>query len=301
MSAMSEMIRAEFQANDEARDAGLTVPDSIECFRDIVYGTDAKWQSLDVYRPKAAGAKENKLPVIVSVHGGGWVYGDKECYQFYCMDLAKRGFAVVNFSYRLAPEYKFPAPMEDTNLVMEWVMTNADAYGLDTDQLFAVGDSAGAHLLGLYACVVTNAAYAKKYDFAVPEGLALKGIALNCGQYEVRLDATADERMRELMREYLPGGGTPEEQRLTSVNRHITESFPPTFFMTAPKDFLLPQAQVLQLALVVAQVDFTYRFYCDPKSSLGHVFHLDIRSEWAAKCNDDECNFFKGLQGSAKV
>ena len=63
-----------------------------------------KWQKLDVYRQKDA---TGKLPVIVSVHGGGWVYGDKERYQFYCMDLAERGFAVVNFSYRLAPEYKF--------------------------------------------------------------------------------------------------------------------------------------------------------------------------------------------------
>ena len=293
MSELTDKIRAEFLENDEVRDAGLTVPEEIECFRDIVYGTDEKWQSLDVYRPKALGGKENKIPVIVSVHGGGWVYGDKERYQFYCMDLAKRGFAVVNFSYRLAPEHKFPDPLIDMNLVMEWVAANADAYGLDLANLFAVGDSAGAHLLGLYACMMTNEAYALKFDFTVPKELSFKAIALNCGQYEVRLDATTDETMRGLMQEFLPEQGTPREQRLTSVNRHITESFPPTFFMTAPKDFLLPQAQVLQMALVLAQVNFTYRFYCDPKSSLGHVFHLDVRSEWAAKCNDDECDFFK--------
>ena len=295
MSELSERVCEEFGASDAVRDEGLTEPQEIAAWKDIVYGTDEKWQSLDVYRPKDAGAKENKLPVIVSVHGGGWVYGDKELYRFYCMDLAKRGFAVVNFSYRLAPEHKFPASLEDTNLVMEWVMANADAYGMDTDRLFAVGDSAGAHLLGLYACVATNAAYAKKFDFTVPEGLAFRAIALNCGQYEIRLDATTDETMRGLIQELLPEGGTPDEQRLTSVNRHITETFPPTFFMTAPKDFLLPQAQVLQLALVIAKVDFTYRFYCDPKSSLGHVFHLDMKSEWAAKCNDDECNYFKSF------
>lgn len=55
------------------------------------------------------------IPVIVSVHGGGWGYGDKERYQYYCMSLAQQGFAVVNFSYRLASKYKFPAPLEDTN------------------------------------------------------------------------------------------------------------------------------------------------------------------------------------------
>ena len=55
---------------------------------------------LDVYRPKLN--IKGKLPVIMSVHGGGWVYGDKDVYQWYCMNLAQRGFAVVNYSYRLA-------------------------------------------------------------------------------------------------------------------------------------------------------------------------------------------------------
>ena len=53
----------------------------------------------------------------------------------------------------------------------------------DTERIF-VGDSAGAHLLGLYAAICTNPAYAAKYDFAVPEGFALTAIALNCGVYQ---------------------------------------------------------------------------------------------------------------------
>ena len=104
MSQASDMVRTEFKKGDDIRDAGLTTPEDIIRYDDIVYGEDPKWQSLDVYRPKSAEGK--KLPVIVSVHGGGWVYGDKERYQFYCMNLAQRGFAVVNYTYRLAPEYK---------------------------------------------------------------------------------------------------------------------------------------------------------------------------------------------------
>ena len=114
MVRISDIIRAEFAEEDNKRDAGLKTPENIVRYDDIIYGTESKWQKLDVYCQKDA---TGKLPVIVSVHGGGWVYGDKERYQFYCMDLAERGFAVVNFSYRLAPEYKFPASLEDTNSV----------------------------------------------------------------------------------------------------------------------------------------------------------------------------------------
>ena len=52
--------------------------------------------------------------MIVNIHGGGYFYGDKELYRFYCMHLAEYGFAVINYNYRLSPENKFPAPLEDT-------------------------------------------------------------------------------------------------------------------------------------------------------------------------------------------
>ena len=87
--------------DDAKRDEGLTTPDCIERFDNIRYGEHER-NILDVYRPKD---QKGKLPLIVSIHGGGWVYGSKEINQFYCMSLAERGFAVVNFSYRLAPEF----------------------------------------------------------------------------------------------------------------------------------------------------------------------------------------------------
>ena len=158
----SAIVRKTFAVGDMIRDAGLTTSDDIQRFDNIVYGEDKVWQSLDVYRPKAINIEE-KLAVIVSVHGGGWVYGDKKTYQFYCMSLAQRGFAVVNFSYRLAPKSKFPASIIDTNLVFGWILDHAEEYGFDTENVFAVGDSAGAHMLGLYTNLCTNPKYAKVY------------------------------------------------------------------------------------------------------------------------------------------
>lgn len=285
----SEMIRKMFRAADDKRDADLTTPKEVKRFDDILYGTDEEWQRLDVYRPKNI---EGDLPVIVSVHGGGWVYGDKERYQFYCMDLAKRGFAVVNFTYRLAPEFKFPAPLEDTNLVFTWVLEHAKEYGFDLEHVFAVGDSAGGHILGLYSCFCTNEDCASNYEFNPPEGFVPKAIALNCGVYEIDTE-NGNQADLELMKEVLPNGGTKEELEKMNVLSYVNEKFPNTFYMTATGDFLIDQAKMLGVTLVKQKVPNEFHFYGDANHQLGHVFHLDIRSEAAIHCNDEECAFFQ--------
>ena len=291
MSRTSDMVREMFQKADDVRDAGLTTPDDITRFDDIVYGEDIHFQRLDVYRPANAG--EKMLPVIVSVHGGGWVYGDKERYQYYCMSLAQHGFSVVNFTYRLAPEYQFPAAIEDINLVIHWIFAHALQYGFDTEHIFGVGDSAGAHQLSLYTAICTNPEYAKDFDFRVPAGFVPTAIALNCGAYLMEKSDRKDDLTSLLMQDYLTHGGTEEELELVNVIRHITEDFPPVFYMTCTGDFLIPQAKMLGDRLLEKKVPHEFHFYGDAKKELGHVFHCNVRSEDAALCNKEECDFFK--------
>lgn len=283
--------RKEFKAGDDVRDAGLTTPDDIRRYDDILYGEDTGWQLLDVYRPKEADGK--KLPVIVSVHGGTWVYGDKERYQYYCMSLAQHGFAVVNFTYRLAPEFKFPAAIEDTNLVIRWIFENAAQYGLDTEHIFCVGDSAGAHQLALYTAICTNPEYAKKFDFKVPDGFVPTAVALNCGTYRFANDGSLDDRKMALMADYLPYGGTDEEMEMICAVNHITEKFPPVFYMTCTGDFLVNQAPILGEKLMAKKIPHEFHFYGDAKHELGHVFHCNMKMEEAMRCNKEECDFFR--------
>ena len=180
MSEVSERLRVEWAKGDQARDAGLTTPAYIRRYNDIPYGDDRDWNALDVYRNRY---KAGKLPVIMLIHGGGWVYGCKELYQYYGMELARRGFAVVNYSYRLAPEHPFPAQLQDTVAVAAWIMKHADEYGFDTNNVFAVGDSAGAHITGLFCAFLTDEGYRNQFAFQKPEGFRLRGVGMNCGVY----------------------------------------------------------------------------------------------------------------------
>lgn len=272
--------------DDAKRNAGLTTPDSIRRFDDIRY-REYERNVLDVYCPKDA---DGKVPIIVSIHGGGWVYGNKEIMQFYCMSLAEKGFAVVNFNYRLAPEYKHPVPLEDANRVFFWVLENADVYGFDMDNIFAVGDSFGANILGLYCCLCTNPSYANELSIQPPKDFLPKAVALNSGLY--RLVRGEEDLLDSLAESYFPDGGTDEEYAHIDLAKRIDAQFPPTFVMTALGDFLTCQAKPFYDALKNLGVKAEYHCYGNKDNELKHVFHIDIKLEEARECNSNECTFF---------
>lgn len=294
MSQTSDAMRREWKINDAKRDAGLTTPADIQRFDDVQYGIDPLWNKLDVYRPKTA---QGKIPVIVNIHGGGWVYGDKELYQFYGTTLAQRGFAVVNFTYRLAPEVKFPAPLEDTNNVVCWMYENQEKYGLDMDHVFMVGDSAGGHLCGLYCAICTNPEYASNYTFKVPNGFVPQAVALNCGAYNPLggEGMIGTEQDKELMEDFLPEKGSAKERALINVTDHVTEKFPPVYLMTCVGDFCRPQAPLLEEALKKHGVYYEFKTYGTEEEPLYHVFHVTIQEPEGQKCNDEECDFFRRI------
>lgn len=273
--------------DDGKRDEGLVTPDDIKRFDNIRYGEDER-NLLDVYRPKKY---DGKLPVIVSIHGGGWVYGDKELMQYYCMSLAQRGFAVVNFSYRIAPKHKHPAPFEDANKVFYWLLDNADTYGLDVENVFGVGDSVGANTLGLYSCLCTNSSYADKMNVHPPKGFNLRAVGLNCGLYRMAR-GEVDVLMDNLAAAYFPEGGTDEEYKDIYLKEHVNGSFPPSFIMTALGDFLCPQAKPFYELLTSLGVEAELHCYGEKGNELRHVFHVDMKLPESEICNDDECTFF---------
>jgi len=120
-------------------------PDICSVERDIAYGPDARHR-LDLFRPVAKGAPH---PVVVYVHGGGFIGGDKgaEAAPFYnnIGAWAARGnFLGVTMTYRLAPTHPWPAGAEDVARAVGWLMAYAAAHGGDPSRIFLIGQSAGA-------------------------------------------------------------------------------------------------------------------------------------------------------------
>lgn len=286
---MRVKLRRESWADGDAeRDEGLTIPEEIECFRDLSYGPHGELNTLDLYRPREA---EGLLPVIVSVHGGAYFYGTKETYQFYCADLARRGFAVVNFNYRLAPEWRFPAPLEDTNAVLHWLIAHAEEYRVDINNVFMVGDSAGAQIASQYAAILTNHNYAKLMELEVP-AISIRALGLNCGMYDIK----------RLYKRRLPGlilidylGTNPYYYKgELDVLSRIGANYPPSHLISAPNDFLFEECAPMAEFLHGRGVEAVCQIYgTEEDETVGHVFHVDLRCPQGQQANDDQTAFFR--------
>nr|MBQ8243982.1 alpha/beta hydrolase [Oscillospiraceae bacterium] len=288
MSLQGFLFRINAAKSDKRRDSAIPLPEGIIQCRNISYGSHGDDNLLDVYYPEGTTAP---LPTIVSVHGGGYVYGSKEIYRRYGMDLAKRGFAFVNFNYRLAPKWKFPTPLADTNAVLQWVVRNAARYHLDPDRIFLVGDSAGAQIASQYAAIHANPEYAALFQLKLPK-IRIRALGLNCGMYDMA--AQASELPRKAMAlDYLGKALSGDDPRFR-VLEAISSGYPPAFVTTACHDFLREHAQPMYQLLREKGIEAQWKCYGTENNELvGHVFHVNILLEEAIQCNDDTAAFFR--------
>jgi len=113
---------------------------------------------LRLYRPTLRSDQPAALPVLVYYHGGGWTIGDLDTHDVLCRQLAKgAGCAVVSVDYRMGPEHRFPAAVDDCLAATYWVRRNAAALGLDAARLAVGGDSAGGNLAAAVALLARDA------------------------------------------------------------------------------------------------------------------------------------------------
>lgn len=123
-------------------------------FLDIKYGNESEYQKMDIIRPNNI---EEKLPAILYIHGGAWVSGDKRSDgKYFTFDIPKFGYVLATMNYRLAPEYNFSDQMEDVKSALEFIVENAETYGIDSEKIYIWGDSAGGHLAQMAGLTLDN-------------------------------------------------------------------------------------------------------------------------------------------------
>ncbi len=122
--------------------------------RDLSYLGEDRTEKADLYLPAALSAGV-RVPVVLVIHGGGWISGDKGAKREIniCTTLAEHGYAALTINYHLAPKENprasWPQNIRDAKSAVRWLRANADRYGLDAAHIGVIGGSAGGHLASL--------------------------------------------------------------------------------------------------------------------------------------------------------
>lgn len=277
------------------------VPPGVAARLDVGYDPADPQALLDIYYPADAGARGQKLPTLVWIHGGAWISGSKSHVSNYLKVIASRGFTVVGVDYPLAPHRPYPAALRQINKALAFLKNDPPAAAVDATRLFLAGDSAGAQLAAQLAGIVSESSDAAAVGIVPGIGRGdLKGVLLYCGVYDIDLafQDVSRRRFAKLMRAYFGGADypPPPTARQFSVLRTITSSYPPLFVTVGNDDSLAGQSRRLVEAARRHKVPVdSLLFAADHKPPLGHEYQWDLDLADARLALDRSIAFMQGV------
>jgi len=227
-----------------------------------------------IYTPEGNGP----FPVFVYYHGGGWVIGNLETADASCRMLANRtGNLVISVDYRLAPEYKFPIPAEDSYAALEWVHENASSFNGDPTQIVVGGDSAGGNL----SAVVSLMSRDRK---GPPISAQILIYPVTCLEYNSPSYHEFQEGFgldRELMiwfgNHYIKSDEDIRHGYVAPLLAEDTSHLPRAFVITAENDVLRDEGAAYAEKLKSAGVDVEYT--CEVGMVHGYFTNMALFSE----------------------
>jgi acetyl esterase len=214
-----------------------------------------------IYKPNTLRRSDGVSPGLVFYHGGGWVIGDLETHDVVCRTLASEGeMIVIAIDYRLAPEHKFPAAVDDAIAAAEWISRHARDVGIDPARLAVAGDSAGGNLAAIVSLHARDA------------GIRIAGQVLIYPATDFRMTHPSHSEpetdcllthnvIRWFRDHYLNGSGDVEHWRASPARAATFAGLPPAFVLTAGADPLRDEGDEYAGLLREAGVAVAHRTY----------------------------------------
>lgn len=263
--SLAQVTPEEARAGMAARAAARGPGPAIDKVDDLEIPSPRGPVPVRIYQPR------NATGVVVAFHGGGWLMGNRDSFDFVCRHLARdSGLAVVNVDYRLAPEHPFPAALDDAWAVTCWVAEQGAAHGLPAQRLTVFGESAGGNLAAV-ACLMAR-------DRGGPRILAQALVypATDARQASGSLALYAEGFMQRsadvahAFRTYaLDHGTAPTDWRLSPLLAASHAGLPPALVITAECDAVRDDGEAYAAKLAEAGVDAT----CVRYRGMLHTFY----------------------------
>jgi acetyl esterase len=258
MPEIGTMSAVEARVALEAVGAMLAAPELINDVKDVPVDVDGATITVRTYRPPGDGP----LPAVVYLHGGGWVLGRLADYDALLDAMATRsGCLIASVEYRMAPESKFPVPVEDCYAALAWVADHADEVGVDPARIAVAGDSSGGNLAAAVALMAR--------DRGGP-AIALQVLVypvidchLDAAEYPSGLETPplTNRAMAWYCNEYLARPSDADNPYASPLRSSDLTGLPPALLITAEVDPLSADDLVFAQRLSDAGVSLTHSHY----------------------------------------
>ncbi len=233
-------------------------------FGEVYVERDSGPMKADVYVPRG----EGPFPGVVVIHGGAWYIGTRAQLSGVAKLLAQRGMTAVAISYRLAPQHKFPAQIEDCKAAVRWMREQAEALKIDPQRIGGFGYSAGAQLVTLLGTTDADDGLEGIADPRHAPSTRLQAVAAGGVPCDFRVLEPDSRRLAFWL------GGTRREvgelYRLASPRAFVTSDDPPMFFFHGENDDLVPMLSPEAMCASLKAVGVPAELYVVPK--IGHIF-----------------------------
>jgi acetyl esterase/lipase len=234
----------------------VPTPQPAADYLDVAYTNVPRRLALDLYTP----AGTPPFPVVVWIHGGSWVSGDRNIFPGHpALRLRDRGYAVATIDYRLVPEGFFPAQSHDCKAAVRWLRGNAERYGLDRNRIGTWGASAGGHLAALLGTSVGVAELEDPVQGHAGESSRVQAVVDWFGPTDYRL-VDAEQQLTAALLLGCPIVVCPEKAALASPVSHVDGSDPPFLIQHGTADRVVPivHSERLHGELLAAAVRSTF-------------------------------------------
>ena len=249
----------------------------VERIKNLEYGPYGRRNLLDVYRPRDHASHPSPAPVLLQIHGGAWIIGDKSQQGLPLMlQLAAEGWVCVAINYRLSPKATWPEHLIDCKRALAWVREHIAEYGGDPDLICVTGGSAGAHLAAMVALTANEPRFQPDFESAdtsvtacVPFYGVYDFVSLFAG------DRAKDRAARLIARWVMKT--TPDEdpaafEDASPVN-HVRPDAPPFFVIHGTHDNLAPVGQAREFVERLRQVSEEPVLYAEVPGA-SHAFDV---------------------------
>src|ERR1700761_873874 len=230
--------------------------------------------AIDVYRPRAVAT--GPRPVILWVHGGGFLANTAAQFRDWFILLAARGYVVAGLDYSLAPQTHYPAPVRQGNAALAWLSQHGSRFGGDPDRMAVGGDSAGAQIASQLAAVETSPRLAAAMSLTPGIPAAhLRAAVLYCGLYDMStVGGTGFPALRTYLWSYTGTRNWLADPRIDqlSTTRQATAAYPATYLTVGDQDPFRTQATELAGVLRARGVPVTTLFW--HHQGLGHEYQF---------------------------